>query len=148
MDGRCRDLTRHLQEYDSRLFAERDRAGTVHVLRRTSVVVACEVAGERLGIVRPSSHRIFSLTHNWSPRGRPVEWGALPILARIREIDSWRADDIMDELEEQERKSAESSARHLQNEAEAFAGDFHSAAKRAFADINTSNLSDPRRKEA
>ena len=85
-------------------------------------------------------HYVFSLTEDWSLQGRPVEWGILPIIERLKAIDLWNngvtAEDVIQNYEEK----AEKGKRHLRNNIEAFMSDFRRGFAKATDSVNTSLL--------
>jgi hypothetical protein len=79
------------------------------------------------------------LTHNWRPQGNPVEWGILPILARLKQSDLWKRD-IVSDIEKNEERIAKENDRDRQNKTEDFLYDFHAKFKKTFSDVNVSTM--------
>jgi hypothetical protein len=138
--GRVESITRELQNYDGQLFAKRVQ-GRIDVMRKGHRMEYCgQLDDGALYHSRRADHYIFSLTENWSVSGKPVDWGILPILARLKAIDCWSRDDFMQELEESYEKNKKSKERDFSNTVESFMYEFRSAFKKTFNDINTSTL--------
>jgi hypothetical protein len=133
--GRAETLTRHLKRHDSELYASRQPTGAIHVCRRNRS--------------RPHEpYFIFALTDTWQASGRPREWGIEPILNRIKALDLWRDQTVVDEIIADAEKQAESDGRAARNSIESFLLDFRKPFAKAFDGVNTSTLAkiDNRRK--
>lgn len=141
--GRAETLTSHLKRYDQNLFASGDRKvsgilnplGAIWVLRKNSA--------------RPHEpHIVFALTDNWTIHGKPREWGIEVVLNRLRAMDLWRDDQVINRLEADYSKSEESEKRAGRNNIESFLLDFRKDFAKATNHINTSLLpkTDARRK--
>jgi len=139
-DARERRLTQELRAYDSKLYAKRESNGSIHVYREGVRFFPFEYHGNNFLASFPSPHFVLALTHNWSLKGRPVDWGIEPLMNRIREIDGWRDDRVADKLIDSYEKVAEQKEKDLRNKNEAFFYDQRSEFKKAFSDINTSNM--------
>lgn len=127
MDGRVKEVNRIVRGYDSQLFAQRERNGAIHVYRRT----------------RNSAdpfHPVFCLTDNWNATGKPREWGLEVIRERLRAMDLWKNETVVDELEKDAEKSAQSAERDLKNNVESFLKEFRRQFARATDGINTGTL--------
>lgn len=145
--GREHSITRLIQVQDSKLFCRRNIAGKLCIYREgyrwDSYILDNNCS---LSVSRPTPHFVFALTHNWQEDGRPVDWGSLPILKRLKEIDLWNRD-LASEIEKQEERKKASNERELRNKNEAFFSEFHSKFKEDFKDINVANLSKAPRKK-
>lgn len=158
MLGYGRVLTSHLKRFDPDLFTvrqwntERDENGNIigYVPRldvvRKSVgyeLHEFDLNGVRINLIssRPEQQYVFTVSDNWSIKGKFREWGIDFILNKLRESDFWsREADIFRELEELERKSEETKRKDFRNMNEAFLSDAHSEFKRTFKDVNVSNI--------
>lgn len=144
--GRAEAITRAVKTYDRELYCERNKEGKLCIFRKSIRWESFQLEDNVvLRVARPAPHLVFTLTDNWRPQGRPVNWGVLPILAHLRECDLHNRD-IVSELEKQDDKHREACARESRNQAEAFASEFRSDFKKAFADVNTSNFKKVERK--
>lgn len=143
--SRVRSLTKSLQAHDSQLFCEKDYStGIISVYRKRTRYFTCGWTEGSLTYSHPDKFHIFSLTHNWKPDGTPVEWGTLPVLARIKAMDLWNRDIASDLIHSYEKRKA-SDKRNQSNNIESFLYDFRSQFAKATDGINTSNLSKTRR---
>lgn len=130
-----RHYTKIVQRYDSELFAVSVKPPRIDIQRRS-----------RYGASPP--HHIFSLTDDWTPKGKPVEWGSEPILAHLRAIDLWNSGVGVDEVLEHNEKVDEARDRARINNTEAFLRDFRRQFARATDGIRTANMAKiDRRKE-
>lgn len=136
---RDKEITRHLRKHDLKLYCER-REGKLCVMRESTKVESYDVDGTTIHFVVSTPFFIMALTRDWKLKSPPVDWGMLPIMRRIKEIDLWNRD-LAEESIRQTEKDTERSQRHLSNETEAFVKDFRGAFKRATNDVNTSTLS-------
>lgn len=136
MDGRVREITRAVKRYDWCLFAQRERNGAIHLYRRSHNNSAA------------SPHFVFALTDNWLASGKPREWGIEVILARLKAIDLWKDETVVDRIERDLEKAEQSKEREFKNNVEAFLKDFRRQFARTTNDINVSQLAkvDPRAK--
>ena len=138
---RARRITRALQTYDSLLYAKND-CGTIRIYRKFK-----EVRREALNIYTPifavvrNDHLVMSLTDTWGSRGKPVDWGIEPIMARIKALDLWNSDNLSTKFFVDEDKEEISKRRDFRNNLESFLYDFRSQFARATNDVNTSLLS-------
>lgn len=140
MDGIVRHYNRVVRSYDRELYAQRSEDGLVSILRKNFRYVAYDIDGASVHVLTPSPEFVFALTDNWTKRGQPRQWPADDVLFRIREIDHWAKQDLMEELERQNEEIEKKKRRHIRNEMEAFASDFRKDFARATNDINVSIL--------
>ncbi len=127
MDSRVRSVNRVVAAYESRLMAQRERNGAIHIYRRTH---------------RPADplHFVMALTDTWGARGKPVDWGLEVIRARLVAHDLWSNETIVDRIETEQKKRDESLERDRNNSIESFLYDFRRQFARATDGINTSSL--------
>lgn len=140
VDSRTDILTSHVRKIDPLLYCEREHNGMICVYRASKRVEFFMYEGKKYLYLVSAPNIILALTDNWSVRGNPVDWGIEPLIHRLQEIDCWNkgrtADDLIDDYE----KMQESKDRHRMNTHEAFLRDKRSVFKKAFNEINTSNL--------
>jgi len=135
---RCRVLTERLKWHDSKLFAEKDRTtGVISIYRKRVCFEAFDWEGGRLLYSRPDKYLIFSLTDTWTFKGKPVEWGIEPVMARIKEMDLWNRD-VFKSLTEDYEKQDKSKAREFRNKAEDVAREMRPQMAKATNDFITS----------
>jgi len=138
-DSRTKLLTQYLKELDPKLFAKREGEMIV-VYRDSNRMEHFEYEGQKYGYVKTSPIYILALTDNWTSKGRPVEWGIEPLMRKMRAIDSWNQGFTADDLIQSYEARDASNARDRINGHEAWLRDNRSMFKKAFNDINTSNL--------
>lgn len=152
MDWRTRDLTRELQSHDHDLFCKRDpETGCRHVMRKHNVYRHL-VMNDDAVLFYPVScpQHVLSLTHNWSMNGEPVDWGLVPLMNKIRAIDTHYGSSEIDALPEMYEQAAVAKKRDFSNKTEAFLKEFRPQFAKTFGDVNTANMDkkiDPRRKK-
>lgn len=127
MDSRAKRIDRAIKQHDSYLFIQETRPDRFDIYRKNS----CSMS---------PPHFIFSLTDNWHPQGRPVEWSSDIVLNRIKAHDLWRDENYANEIIRENEKAGRRKERALKNSIEAFMYDFHSQFKRTTSDINTANM--------
>lgn len=128
-----RHITKIVKAFDSELRAECLKPPRIDIYRQS-----------KLG----PPHYIFSLTDDWSPKGRPVEWGTEPILAHLRAIDLWNSGVGIEEVIEHNEQVDESKDRARLNNIEAFLKDWRRQFAKTTDSINTGTLKKlDRRKE-
>lgn len=127
-------LTKALQAHDSLLFAQETRLGRYDVYRKSSF--SCN-----------PPHYIFSLTHDWSVGGTPVEWSVDIAVNRIKAHDLWRDESYIDEVFKQNQLAEDRRSRVLKNSIESFLYEFRSQFAKATDSVNTGTLKKLYRKE-
>lgn len=141
MSFRARRITKALQTYDYELYAKQDNE-VIRVYRKCKElrIEHIDVNTPMLNMVR-NDHLVMSLTDTWGTRGKPVDWGIEPIMARIKALDLWNSDNLSSKFFTDEEKEEESKMRDFRNSTESFLYDFKSQFARATNDVNTSSLS-------
>lgn len=137
--NRAMRITREIQKHDNRLYADY-LMGQLCVFRKTTRYEEYDVDGQSLIYARPDKYLIFAITDNWQMSGRPVDWGLLPIRARLNAMDMQQREDFMKELEDSYEKDAKSMDRKLDTSLEGFLYESRDKFKSDFKDINTANL--------
>lgn len=133
-------LTRVLKSYDKMLKAKRDDHGVVNIYREVNTYDVFDFDGGKLWSTRKFDMHVMSLTDTWNANGQPVEWGAEPILCRIKAMDLWNNPTLLDDLKNAREKSEEGKQRDFRNNVESFLYDFRSQFAKATNGINTSTL--------
>lgn len=147
--GRVRQLTRRLKSFDSALYCAENKEGKLCVYRNSTrwedVWIDARLMGQSepydvlLKVAHPSPFYIFTLTHDWRPTGRSVEWSWDKIYYQLQKHDGWNRD-LMADIDKQEEESKRSAARQARSKAEDFASEFRPSFQKAFSDINTSSM--------
>lgn len=123
-------LTQVVKQYDPSLLVKQDETGTMHLIRKASSSGLCS---------RPDYMSIFSLTDNWLPSGRAVDWGIEPLMARIREIDSHRSMEIVDRINTAADEAAIERKREFASKADQFSREMLDPVRKDFAEFNMSS---------
>lgn len=146
MTTRTQRLTEVVRTYDPRLFVQPGTDGKSYLIRKNWRYETYEFNGGVLRCVRDDPQTVFALTEDWSPKGKAVDWGIEPLIARIREIDGHRSNEINERIEAAYHLREEAKAKDFGNKTEAFAYELRTAVKNDFKDINTSicDRRDPR----
>lgn len=166
---RAAQITRSLQAYDRLLYAEpvvvnrrrpdynalvhkspNETLEQVHIKRKSKRYVMNWLDSESylLSSVEDGDY-LFALTQDWSTKTNPVEWGVLPILAKIKEMDRWNRGgvDLFEEIDKHNEKIDDSIARARSNVLEESLREMHSGFKKATSDVNVQGIKDPRLKQ-
>jgi hypothetical protein len=83
----------------------------------------------------------MSLTRDWTANTENVDWGVEPIIQRLKDIDTWHSESVVNQLEKMHKLADESKERALQNKVEDFAHEWRPTFKKAFSDVNVSTMS-------
>lgn len=130
--SRAETLTSYLKRYDAELYAEL----AAHNLLPTKVIYIL-----RRNRSRPHEpHFIFALTRDWTAKTEPREWGIEVVLARLRAMDLWKSETVVDRVIADAEKAQESKDRDAKNNIESFLREFRREFARSTNQINTSNL--------
>jgi hypothetical protein len=141
MSHRARRITKAISDYDYDLYAKDDH-GTIRIYRKCKELHKEKLTYDLdvLNIVR-NDYLVMSLTDTWGVRGKAVDWGIEPILARIKALDLWNSDNLSSEFFKQEEKDELARGKAFRNNVESFLYDFKAGFAKATNDINTSNMS-------
>lgn len=140
-------LNRYLRGYDSELYCEWGLPPWVRVNLALDPKPAIYVL--RRNQQKPHEpHFIFALTEDWTHRSTPREWGIEVVLNRIKAMDLWKSETVVDRLMKDAEAREESEKRATRNNIESFLYDFRSEFAKGTNHINTSSLAktDARRK--
>jgi hypothetical protein len=132
--------TMALQKHDEKLFARKEPDGIIKIYEKSYTYETYDVDGDTIHFLVPSHSFIMAVTDNWSVRGKPVEWGLLPLIQKIKSIDWHNAQSELHRLEEENEKIKKSKERDFANKAEGFASDFRDSFKKTFSDYNVASL--------
>lgn len=137
--SRVSRITSEIKKLDHNLFCVRE--DNVLIIKRNRYVPEHFYLDEDLAItyLRNRPDNVCYLTHNWSVKGQPVEWGLDNILFKLHKMDAWNRD-VFKEVVDQNEKVDLSEKRAFKNELEAWASDVRPVFKKAFSDINTSTV--------
>lgn len=139
--GRAERITRAIKSHDRLLYCDENKEGKLCVYRKSTRYEAYRLDDDSiLQFARPTPHFIFAITHDWRASGNPVDWGILPIMARLRAIDLWNRD-LAEEIIQQEERNIEASARDRRNNTESFLLEFRKQFAKTFDGVNTANMS-------
>lgn len=137
--GRAEIISHHIKRHDYKLYCEKHETGVLCIYREGQRVESYEVDGDVIHFVRPAPHFVTALTHDWSMQGRPADWGTIPIMKRLNDLDLWNRD-LVSEIEKNDEKKKEAEQRELQNKNEDFLKDYRTTFKNAFADVNVGSM--------
>lgn len=140
MDSVVRFVNRIVKGHDSKLFAKRVGERVI-VYREGFKHVPYKLGKVTLIAIESAPQFVLALTHNWQFSGIPRDWGWEPIRQRLKDMDWWENERFMEELEAEEEAREEARKKEMKNSHEALMYEEHSRIKKAWSDINTSNLS-------
>lgn len=129
-----------LRKHDENLFARKEPDGIIKVYEKSYHYETYDVDGDTVHFLVPSPKFVMAVTDNWSVRGKPVEWGLLPLIQKIKSIDWHNAQAELHRIEEENEKLKKSKERDFANKAESFAYDFRDSFKKTFSDYNVASL--------
>lgn len=137
---RVDSLTKEVRSYDRDLFCK-EEAGVI-LLCRKRTVWECHDFGfqDKLLYSRQVPEVIFALTDNFTQKGKPIDIGIEPLMNRIKSIDGWNDFNDSKNVADDLIKAKETADKHKVSEINAFAREWHPEFKKAFKDVNTSNL--------
>lgn len=84
---------------------------------------------------RPEEHFILALTHDWTLKGKPVDWGIEPLMNRIKDMDAWRDDTYYEKIMEDRELQSKLKKRRFKNNLKALAYDSRRDIAKASDDI-------------
>lgn len=112
----------------------------IRILRKGDRLEASDYNQKEPELAGLNPQLILSLTHDWKPSGRPVNWGVEPVLEMLRSMDSWTDPRMFSRMVERRERMEVDSERSKRNEIRARAADMRSDFARATNDINTAGL--------
>jgi hypothetical protein len=83
---------------------------------------------------------VFAITDNWKATGRPVEWGLVPLITKLKACDLTRNPLLFENLIADYEKDEANKEKERMNSFEAMAYELAPAFKKDFAYINTSSM--------
>lgn len=135
MDSRVNRLNKELRSYDRDLYIERDSFGAMHLYRKARRYKVFEYEGCPYAASYDQKQFIMSLTSDWQPGSKPVNWGIEPLMRRINEIDSWRDDTGLDEFQKRRELGEKWKKESHKQELRATAADMRKDFAKATNDI-------------
>ena len=137
---RQRLITKAVQQYDKNLFCDVNYKGILCIYRKSKTYDLFDVDGGKLFVTRPLKQYVCALTDTWNELGKPVDWGLLPIVNRLKAIDLASNPRLFEDLISSYEKAKESEERDFKNNVESFLLDFRKQFARSFNDVNTSTM--------
>lgn len=149
-DQRLVRLNHRIKSYDSALYAKRAFRDIICVYRKSyRSYLAYHDEDFKLYDLMLSPQFVFALTDNWKTSGAPRDWGSEVILNRLRLMDAWEDQKILEKMDKENEKLQESRKRDFRNKTEDFLYEKHSQIKKSWNEVNTSTLGkdDPRKRK-
>ena len=144
MRNRLATITKEVKKYDKELYCDLLPSGIPAILRRTNRAELYDLSDDEekstLVVFKDSPHLVFPLTDDWSSRGRMVDWGIEPIMARLKAMDLWANKSFMEDLILSYEKADADRAKDQRNNIESFFYDMRSQFKKDWSDINASGV--------
>ena len=136
---RVETLTRYVKQLDKDLFCLQE-GPCVLLCRKATVWDDFHIDGIRVLYSRTVPQVIFALTDTFNQKGNPIDLGIEPLLHRIKQIDGHgdfsATKNIVPDLE----KHSVLKEKDLSSKFEEMAYETRPMFKKAFADVNTSNM--------
>jgi hypothetical protein len=139
---RVASLNRHLKRYDSSLYCEWGLPKGVmgNILKTTDEAVP-SIHILRKNRQKPHEpHFIFALTENWSAKSPAREWGIEVVLNRLKAMDLWKNETIVDRVMKETEDREVSERREVRSSIEDFLKEFRGQFAKSTNHINTSTL--------
>lgn len=140
--GRAERVTEYIKQHDRKLFCAPNAAGTLCIWRKVDRLETYDVDGLSITFALPDQHLVTYLTDTWTQKGTPVEWGLLPIMDRIREIDLWANEKMVHNLIKDYEKKAEEDRKARNDKHEEFSEILRDDFKHSFGDHIVGSLVD------
>jgi hypothetical protein len=134
MDSYQRRVHKLVNEFDKNLVCRRGPDGVPRVIQQVTDWTLFDLDGTTVAYPVTKDHLVFSLTDNWSGKGKPVEWGLEPIFQKLREISIERRDAQIRELEDEQRKAEELKEKRAMSKFEDIALETRDIYKKTFSD--------------
>lgn len=132
-------LNRYLRGYDSELYCEWGLPPGVRQILLGQPKPAIYIL--RRNRQKPHEpHFIFALTEDWTHKSAPREWGIEVVLNRLKAMDLWKNETVIDRLMKESIAKEASDKRAQRNSIESFLYDFRREFAKGTNHINTSNL--------
>lgn len=132
-------LEKELKRYDRKLYVVKSSNGMLQVWRKPESW-GDSMRDESTDGAQLSPLLVLPLTHDWTLKGRIVDWGFEPIKAKLREMDGWRDDTMLEKWRNDRDFIKRDEDRMKRNDARARAAELRSDFAKATNDINTSTL--------
>ena len=141
-------LTKIVKQYDKDLVIKRGDDGKLWLMRKTIRWHSYLLNGQVIHCSSIDLVAIFPLTADFSPKGTPVDMGIEYLIARIKEIDAHRSEEILDRINDGYHKAMAAKEKKLDGDIEDLAREAASTVKYDFRDFATSSMKseDPRKK--
>lgn len=137
---RVQRLTKAVRKIDPDLYVIRIPTGMLQVHRRSDRLRASDYGQrESLNPAWMNPKFILALTHNWTLKGYPVDWGIEPVMQKLRDMDAWSHDVYSEVVSERESRDYWEKRSNL-NEFKAAASEARSGFAKALNDVNTSTM--------
>lgn len=146
MDTEVIKVTNLARKFDKDFFAKRTRDGVIRVMHRVPRWNGYDVDGVTIVCNEPQEYLVFSLTEDFSSGSRQASWGELPLRQKFLEISFDRRDEMLKEMEENNRKADEAKDRQISNACEDVAREMRSDFQKTFSDTIATGGEDSRRK--
>jgi len=144
MSHRARRVTDAVRKYDDKLFAKDEYVDGHEII---SVFRKCRewrkepfLHGEEIIVCVDVPYRVMSLTDTWGIKGKPVDWGDLPIRAKLQAMDLWQSGITVEDLKQDYDKADASKSRAQRNDIESFLYEYRSAFAKSTNDVNTGSM--------
>lgn len=139
MDSKVRTYNKYLKEMDKELFAQRD-GRFINVYRYSPRSKSFGLSnGDVLTYYVKTINHILVLTDNWMYTGNPVDWGIEPLMRKLRAMDTWTRNGMIEDMELAREYRDKSKKREQRNIHESVAKEIRSEFKKGSDQINFAN---------
>lgn len=136
--GRVERINEVIKNHDPKLFC-RSMDGKLCIFRENWKWEPYEVDDDVYYFIRPNHFLIIAMTTDWRISSAPADWGLLPIMRRLDEIDLWKRD-LSSEVIKQEEDYSDMKSRERMSNNEAFLKEFRPQFAKATNDVVVSGL--------
>lgn len=139
MDTKLNRLNQELKFFDKDLLAKRESDGRINIYRKRVRFETYDCGRFKLRVTKVEPLYILALTDNWTPKGKTVDVGIEPVMAKLREMDCWNRVRFYEEFKSERDRQEESVARERRGLMEDVASDLRKPFSKAFDTYSVSS---------
>lgn len=131
LDWRVIRVNQEVRKYDRDLFAYRGGNGAILILRKANRLDASDYNQSLPNLASLNPQLVLALTDNWRVDGVPCDQGLEPIMDRIKFMDLWSKEGVLEKLRKNREAEEDNRKRTFRNNVGAMAADMRSEFARA-----------------
>jgi len=137
LDWRVIRINQEVRKYDRDLFAYRGGNGAILILRKANRLEASDYNQTLPNLASLNPQLVLACTDNWRADGVPCDRGLEPIIEKLRAMDLWSKDGVLDQLRKNREAEEDQRKRTFRNNVGAMAADMRSQFAKATNDFVT-----------